>query len=253
MRKIDERQFFNKTSRVRNLRSKPKPCITMTISQFFFTTEPILASLPESDLKIFREHLKLKRVRKGKELFREGSFPKAVYIVKRGKVKLYQRGQSGTETIIYIYSAGEMFGYRPMLSNEHHPAGAITLEESGIYMLPAKHFMRILSQSAALSNILLKNLSHEFTVLVNRIGAFAQKSVKERTAISLLILREKYRRGDDPVVEIGLSRSDLAAFVGTTVETIARIISRWKDEGIIRTLGRKIVIENEDALYQLMD
>jgi CRP-like cAMP-binding protein len=225
-----------------------------SISQFYFTTQPVLDSLPEYDLKIFREHLKLKRVRKGKELFREGSFPKAIYIIKRGKVKLFQRGQSGTETIVYIYSAGEMFGFRPTLSNEKHPAGAVTMEESGIYVLPVKHFIRILSQSAALSNVLLRNLSHEFTVLINRIGAFAQRSVKERTALSLLILREKYRKhGEKDNVEITLSRADLAAFVGTTVETIARIVSKWKEEKVIRSMGRRIVIEDEDALYKLVD
>lgn len=223
------------------------------ISQYFFSSSPVIGALNKSDVARFREHLRLKRMAKGKELYHEGSYPKAVYILKRGKVKIYHEGPSGTEKIIYLYSEGEMFGYRPLICGEKHPASAKTVEESSIYVLPAKQFLRVLSESTSLSNVLLKNLSHEFTVLVNLIGAFAQKSVKERTALSLLILREKYRKGDKGgAVYITLSRSDLASFVGTTIESIARIIRWLKDEKIIKTYGRHIVIVNERELLKLI-
>jgi CRP-like cAMP-binding protein len=209
--------------------------------------------LPNDDLVHFRKHLKLKKIKKGRELFSEGSIPKVVYILKRGKVKIYQRTQSGGEQIIYIYTPGEMFGFRPLLCQERHPASAMTLEECGIYILPAIHFLDTLKKSAALSNILLQNLSHEFTALVNRIAAFSQKSAKERTALSLLILREKYVKQGTLKSEITLSRADLAAFVGTTHETLARIISKFKKDRIIRVNGRKIIINDEQALYQLTE
>lgn len=226
----------------------------ISTSQYFFNTVPIFDALPQKDLELFRQHLKLYRMKKGRELFREGAYPKAVYIIKKGKVKLYQRGTSGSEKILYIYTPGEMFGYRPVLCSEKHPATAQTIEESSVYKLPIKYFLGTLSQSASLSNYLLQNLSHEFTVLINRIGAFAQKSVKERVALSLLILRERYRsRGKKGETEITLSRTDLAAFVGTTVETIARVITRLKEGRIIKTLGRKIIVLDEKALSQLTE
>jgi CRP-like cAMP-binding protein len=224
------------------------------IRHYFFTTKPILEALPNADRDLFKEHLRLKKIKKGRDLFREGIYPKAVYLLKRGKVKLYQRGTNGSENILYIYTPGEMFGYRPLLCNETHPATATTIEESSIYVLPSKYFVRTLEKSTALSNYLLENLSHEFTVLLNRIGAFAQKSVKERTALSLLILRERYHKPDGKgETEITLSRTDLAGFVGTTVETIARIITKLKKDKIIKTNGRRIVIVNDQALTSLMD
>jgi CRP-like cAMP-binding protein len=223
------------------------------ISKFFFTTHPVLESMPDAEARLFKAQLRLQRVRKGKELFREGSYPRKVYIVRRGKVKLYQHNPDGTETIVYIYSAGEMFGYRPLLCGEKHPASAMTIEDSGIYSVPAKHFMNFVTAGGTLPSILLRNLSHEFTVLVNRIGAFDQKSVSERLALSLLILREKYRKaGTHGYVEITLRRSDLASYVGTSAETLARVLSRFKQGGLIKTLGRKIVITNERALRELL-
>lgn len=224
------------------------------LSQYFFTTRPVLQALPEADLGIFKEHLRLRRIKKGRELFREGGYPRAAYVLKRGKVKLYQQGTNGAENIIYIYTSGEMFGYRPLLCNEKHPATAVAIEETTVYVLHAKHFVRTLEKSAALSRYLLENLSHEFTVLLNRIGAFAQKSARERVALSLLILRERYRKeGAKGETEIGLSRTDLAAFVGTTVETVARIITKLKSQHIIRTNGRKIVIVDAVALASLTE
>lgn len=222
------------------------------ISKYRFKSESVFDSLPQADLGLFKKALKLKKVRKGKVLFHEGAYPKGVFILKRGKVKIFQRSQNGTEQIVYIYVPGDMFGYRPILSNDKHPASAMTMEESGIYFLSVDNFNKILIRSASFSNILLRNLSHEFSVLVNRIAAFGQRSVKERLALSLLMLSEKYQKSPrEQNVEILLSRTDLASFVGTTIETVARVIGQLKQERIIATLGRKIVIIDSKTLYRL--
>lgn len=223
------------------------------ISKYYFTSKPLLESLPSGDLTLLRKHLKLLRVEKGKELFQEGSYPKGVYILKRGKVKIYQRTQNGSEQIVYIYTPGEMFGYRPLLCKGKHPTSAQTLEECGIYVLSKEDFLHVLTKSTRLSTILLRNLSHEFTVLVNHIASFSQKSTRERIALSLLILQEKYRKPNQNQVEITLSRSDLASFAGTTHETVARAISRFKSEDVLQIRGRKIVIINQDLLHALIE
>ncbi len=227
--------------------------MAVDISKYYFRSRPVLDALPRQDLLLFKEHLVLRKIRKGRELFQEDTRPRGVFILKRGKVKIYQQTQNGDEQIVYIYTPGEMLGYRPILSHQNHPTSAMTLEESGIYFLPEKHFLATLKKSAALSNILLQNLSHEFTVLVNRIGAFSHKSAKERIALSLLILQEKYRKEGKGHVEITLSRAALAGFVGTTNERLARIVSAFKREKIIKIFGRKIIIADATALYSMAE
>lgn len=224
----------------------------INISKYYFTSRPLLESLPKDELTLLKKHLKLVRINAGKELFQEGSSPKAVYILKRGKVKIYQRNQNGEEQIVYIYTPGEVFGYRPLLCEQMHPTSAMTLEECGIYILSKEIFISILDKSTNLANILLRNLSHEFTVLVNHIAAFSQKSAKERIALCLLILQEKYRN-DKPLLEISLSRADLASFAGTTIETVARVISKFKQQGFIQINGRKIIIADAQALHLFLE
>ncbi len=223
------------------------------ISRFNFRSKSVLDHLQKGDLPLQKDDFTLNKVRKGKELFLEGSFPKRIYIIKRGKVKLFQRDPDGGEQIVYIYSSGEMFGYRPLLCEGAHPASAVAIEDSSIYYLSIDRFKSALGQSALLSNILLQNLSHEFTVLVNRIAVFGQRTTRERLALSLLILREKYRKPDGQYGEISLSRADLAAFVGTTIETVARLVTRFRQDNIIRLVGRKIAVTDPHALMDLAD
>ncbi len=213
-----------------------------------------METLPREELALFKSHLKLIRYKKRRELFQEGGFPKGVFIIKRGKVKLYQRMQNGSEQIVYIYTQGEMFGYRPLLSQGEHPASAMTLEDCSLYVLTSKTFIELLKILPSLSGILLRNLSHEFTVLINRIASFSQKSTKERIALSLLILHERYRKSaNDNRVEITLSRADLAAYAGTTQETVARTLTKFKTEGIIKTQGRKIFLSKQKELIDIID
>ncbi len=114
-----------------------------------------------------------------------------------------------------------------------------------------KNFINLIVKSVSISNQLLISLSREFTVLTNRITLFAQRGIKERFAIVLLILNEKYKSDKESISEITLSRTDLANFVGTSVESLSRMINVFKTKKLIKTEGKKIMIENIRELYLL--
>jgi CRP-like cAMP-binding protein len=104
-----------------------------------------------------------------------------------------------------------------------------------------------------LSKRLLRTLSHEFAVLVNSVALFAQRSVRERLALHLVVLREKYKVNFQPgmPVEINLSRSDLASMAGTARENVVRILTEFKEKGILTTHGTKIIIHNVNLLIEI--
>jgi len=226
----------------------------MKIARFHFKGTPILKVLQQEDLKWIAENSREKKVKKNFELFREGDFPKQVFILKKGKVKIFQTTTEGNEQIVYIYVPGDIFGYRPLLCNEKHPVSAKALEDSTLLFIPRIRFQDLFERSARLSQILLRNLSSEFSVWINFITAFAQYSVKERLALCLFILAEKYKKSrPSNQIEINLTRKDLASFSGTSIETLARMLTKWKNEGIIVVKGRKIIIRDELRLSQLID
>ncbi len=223
----------------------------MNISSYFFRSKPLPDALPRAEAQYLKSLCKSKAIRRGKDLFGEGTYPKGVFLLRKGKVKIYQRTPDGSEQIIYIGMPGDMFGYRPILCNEKHPVGASTIEDSSFLYISKDDFLSAIDHYPAIARTLLENLSYEFTVWVNVITSLGQRSVKERLAINLLVLIEKYRGQKKWPVEILLSRRDLAAMVGTSIETLARLITWMSRNRIISLRGRTIIITGSDQAKKL--
>ncbi|MCX6295604.1 MAG: Crp/Fnr family transcriptional regulator [Bacteroidetes bacterium] len=193
------------------------------------------------------------KFKKGQTIFSEGTFPSGIFYVTKGRVKKYKTDREGREQIIYVCNSGDLLGYPALLSEEAYSDSASALEDAILSFIPKDVFLKVLEKSQVLSNRLLKNLSHEFGVLENSIANFAHKSVRERLALSLLILKEKFRDKNNPdaSVDITLSREDLSNLTGTAVETLVRLLHTFKDEGLIETEGRKIRILDTRKLVKV--
>lgn len=223
------------------------------IDKWSFKTESILNDLPAADSELLMAHKSEHVLKKGEVLFREGAYPSGIYYIIEGKVKKYKTDKTGREQIIYVANTGELLGYHAILSQNRYPDSAATLEESTVSFIPKEDFLLTLQQSPVLNNRLLKTLSHEFSVLANSITLFAQNSVRERLALQLVVLREKYKVNFEPgmAVEINMSRDDLASLAGTARENVVRVLGEFKAAGIVETKGRKITITNIDKLIEL--
>ncbi len=223
------------------------------IYKWNFKSQSILNNLPEDEYAALLSHMTEQRYGKGEIIFREGAVASGIFFIKKGKVKKYQVDHTGREQIIYVANAGELIGYHAILAEERYPDSAATIEESVIAFIPKEDFLAIMDSSSVLPRRLLKILSHEFTVLANSISVFAQRSVKERLAITLIVLREKFKEetaaGED--IMINLSRSDLANMVGTGKENIVRFLTELKSAGIITSHNKKICIKDIKQLIKV--
>lgn len=221
--------------------------MNFAISKYHFTSKKLLQAV----LPIYMDELaaitKIVIFKKGEEIYREGSTPKAVYLIKKGKVKIEQTNQDGNRRIVYIYTVGEYFGFRPLLSQEKHPVSAFALETCEIDVIDGKGFMEIARKSVDLSFNLVQILSFEFNVWINLIGSLSHKSAKERIALILLILNEKYKDAKGKSI-ITMSKLDIASYAETTEETVVRVLTFFKDQGILVSEGRKVKIVNPKLL-----
>jgi len=191
--------------------------------------------------------------KKGEIIFREGAYPPGIFYIKAGKVKKYKVDKEGREQIIYVANTGELIGYHAILSEERYPDSAAALEDSSVTFIPKEDFLDTLQQSTELSRRLLKTLSHEFAVLANGLTLFGQKSVRERLALQLIVLREKYKVNFQPgmPVEINMGRDDLANLVGTARENVVRVLTEFKEDNILETKGRKIIVHDVARLIEI--
>ncbi len=223
------------------------------IDKWNFKSQSVLNNLPEDEYNSLCRNMTEQQYSKGDVLFREGMAPGGIFFIKRGKVKKYKLDREGKEQIIYVANTGELIGYHAILAEERYPDSAATIEESLIAFIPKEDFLETIQRSSILSRRLLKTLSHEFAVLTNSISMFAHRSVKERLAVTLIVLREKFKEetveGEDIVINI--SRNDLANMVGTAVENVVRFLKELKTAGIVDTAGRKIYIRDVKQLISL--
>ena len=223
------------------------------IDKWDFESESVLAGLPEPDLALLMRRKTETGYKKGEVIFREGAYPSGLYYMVSGRVKKYKVDFDGGEQIIYIANAGELLGYHSLLSGENYLDSAAVLEQSIVAFIPRDDFMDVLEQSPILGRRLLKTLSHEFCVLANSLTVCARRPVRERLALQLIVVREKYKGSglSGTPVEINMSRDDLANLVGTARENVVRILSEFKQEGILETRGRKIIVHDVRRLIAL--
>ena len=223
------------------------------IDKWNFKSESILKDLPPEDFALLTANKTEQFYSKGEIIFREAAYPSGIFYIVEGKVKKYKVDKEGKEHIIYVANEGEMLGYHAILSEDRYPDSASALEKSKVAFIPKEDFLNALQQSPVLSKRLLKTLSHEFAVLANSLSVFAQKSVRERLALQLIVLREKYKVNFQPgmPVEINISRDDLANIVGTVRESAVRILTEFKEAGILETKGRKIIVHDVNQLIKI--
>ena len=221
------------------------------ITKFTFNSQYILNELPLADKDLLEELMIDKKYRKNQPIFTEGTLPSGIFYLQSGKVKKYKIDNDGREQIIYIYNEGEFFGYSSVLSENTYGDTAVAIENAIISFITIKDFNEILNASSSFSRLLLKSLSHEFSVLANLIAVLSQRTVRERVALNLLILHDKYKVDALAITYIKLSRSDLANMAGTVVETLARVLHDFKHDKLIATDGRKIQLLNIERLIQI--
>lgn len=223
------------------------------IDKWDFKTESILADLPAADVIMLTANKTEQVYNKGELLFRDGAYPTGIFYITEGKVKKFKVDEKGKEHIIYVANQGELLGYHAILAGDRYPDSAAALEKSLVAFIPKEDFVKVLNQSKELNRVLLKTLSHEFAVLANSLTMFAQKSVRERLALQLIVLREKYKVNFQLgiPVEINMGRDDLASLVGTARENVVRLLTEFKASGILETRGRKIIVHDVNKLIAI--
>lgn len=206
----------------------------------------LLGSFCSDEIDHVNAHKSCNYFKKQQSLFLEGSFPRGVFCINQGMVKIFQRGDEGKEQIIHIAKSGEMVGFRAMFSEEPYKVAAETLEESNICFIGKDDFLNMMDSNPVLRKGIIKELSKELSDRADFITNMAQKSVRERLAFTMILLMDIYN--PEP---INLSREDLANFVGTATETLIRLLKDFKEEGIIEVHTRKITVLNKEKLFSL--
>ena len=201
------------------------------------------------------DHLNYKKnsvfYKRGEIIYHEGSRINGFYCMHSGIIKVYKTGIDGKEQIIRFAKRGDIIGYRSILSNELACTTAKIIEDSTLCYISSDILFSLVKNNSNFSMEIMKLTCKELGEANAYITDIAQKTVRERLAEVLIHLKDNFGLDDDQVLQISLTREELANIVGTATESVIRLLSEFKNDGLIELNGRKIKILNSRSLIKI--
>lgn len=184
-------------------------------------------------------------------IFNEGDKAKGLYMVGKGKIKVFKLSFDGKEQILHIYGPGHTFGEVPVFQGGNFPASSMALEASSIIYMPRDKFVALITSTPGLGMNLLADLSRrlrEFTVQIENLSL---KEVPARLAAYIITLSKEQK--NKLMVTLPISKAQLSNLIGTTPETVSRILKKMSDASYIGVQGKIIHIKDLDGLEYLSE
>ncbi|MDO5697817.1 MAG: Crp/Fnr family transcriptional regulator [Dermatophilus congolensis] len=212
---------------------------------------PYFQGLPESDISAIDERMQTSSWTPDSPIYHAGDRADHLYVVAEGRVKLSQVTLSGTESLTDILVPGELFGAMGTLGEPVHLQSASALVGSCTLRIGQESFREILVEHPSVALRVLDDVAARLARAQADIGGQSTDSVAQRVATSLLRLADKLgqdRGARGVLLEVPLSRVDLAGLARSTPESVSRVMSRWRREGVIDSGRRWTAILERDRL-----
>lgn len=219
---------------------------------------PLFHGLRDSQLALLVDDLRLREFSRDEIIFRQGDESSEIYIILKGRVRIYKISPGGGETSIDIFSTHDVLGEMAALNEEPRSATAKTISQVSLLVMSRAQLMYHLSTTPELGIALARLLSQKLRWTAGFAESVAQYDAAGRLLHIILRYNERYGRAleDGRVYELDLamSQSDLATMVGARREWVNRIIGEWRrrdlldfDRGVITILNLPRVIAERDS------
>ncbi len=186
---------------------------------------------------------------RGDLLFEEGQKAQGFYVVVSGKVKVFKLSADGRERILHVIHAGDTFADAAIFADGNYPAFAMCLDRSSLLFFPKDQFLDLLHSKPRLAINMIAGLSRFLRTFAAQIEDLTFRDVPSRLARFLI----DQQQPGSLVVDLPVSKSQLASNLGTTSETLSRTLRKLAEEEMIRVRGRTIELLDPERLQDLVD
>lgn len=187
---------------------------------------------------------------KGEFIFHQGDTGIGFFVIRSGRVKVFKLSPDGKEQILHIFGERDHFAEVPALDGECFPASAAAIEPSEVLFFPRQPFLQLLAEQPSLTINLLKSFARHLRHFSSLVDNLALREVPARLANYLLSLSEQTTNPE--IVELDLSKGQLAAKLGTIPETLSRVFAKLTNEGLIEIDGYTVKLLDPQRLHQLV-
>lgn len=214
------------------------------------TLVPIFNHLDDEKLDEIMCTIKTAHFDKGETIYRPGQQSDSLYIVSKGKIRIYRLSESGKEQLLRILQPGDFTGELALFRQSVHESFAEAMADTDVCMITRDDLQRFLLKYPTIALQILT----EFSDRLGRSERQAARVATERveTRIAQYLAECVNEQGESLTIALPMSRKDLASYLGTTPETISRKLTELETQGYIQQMsGRKIKILDLEELLAL--
>ena len=192
-------------------------------------------------LRPFIGELEKTTYKRGDIIYHEGETPQQLYLVEEGIVGLYHLSHNGKETFLRVFGKDQIFGHRSYFAQTNYHANSTALTDLVVAVIPKEECQRICSEKPELMREMTKLMARSLGESELRLAGLLDKSAKTRITEGLIYFKLKYP-------DHTWTRKEIADFVGSTYESVTRVMSLLSQKKLIVKHGRNFDIPDTRAL-----
>jgi CRP-like cAMP-binding protein len=215
----------------------------------------IFQGLTPADLYSICQLARHHRIKQSEFFFHQDDPANTLFVLARGQINMTQIGPEGHQILVRIVNPGEDFGAIATLSGTSYPLSAQAAEACVAITWDELTIHRLLAQYPVITLNALNLVKERFKQLQERYRELATERVERRVARALLRLVEQASRHVDSglLIDLSLSRQDLAEMTGTTLYTVSRILSGWERENLVAVGRGQVVVRYRQGLEAIAE
>ncbi len=210
---------------------------------------PLFSTLADDEFNQLAHIFVSRAYRKNQVIFLEEETGNYMYLVLSGKVKVAKAGAGGKETILAIHRTGDFFGEMALLDGKTSPATVSAMEDSKIISVSGADFHKyLLNNHRVMLQIIQVLCARLRQVWQTQSLSSSTADARIRMGVYQLAKKHGIRDAHGTIIDLKITHQELAEMVGTSRETVTRVLSRLREDGVIEISQRRITLLDANAL-----
>ncbi|AZO93898.1 Crp/Fnr family transcriptional regulator [Halocella sp. SP3-1] len=203
---------------------------------------PLFSGLTEKQLLLLKEIVHIRQFKEGELLFLEGESPDAFYIVKTGGVDIIRGAPGGKEIILERMKAGDFFGEMAIIEDNKRSATARIAKDVHLFVIEKRLFIKFIKDNPEIVIKMIAELSRRLRIANQDIEDLAFYDVEKRLKRLLLRLADVDAKKGEGIIHNKVTHREMAKYIGTSRETVTRLLHKLKKNKMIKLAGNKIIL-----------
>ena len=215
----------------------------------------LFKDLAEPTLENLRQQMRARKLAKAELLFNAGDPSDSMYLVQRGRIKIWTVSAAGAEVTLNVLGPGTVFGEIGLLDGSERTAGASALDAVELLAISRAAFDSALDRDPQLARNVISFLCERLRWVSARMEDSALRSAPERLARMLNHLVNDYgiETSEGMQLSINLTQGELARWTHMSRESLNKILNRWSDEGLLQQSRGKITVQDQERIEEIAE